>query len=225
MTKRKKLSQTTDTRERILQLLKFQGALTVDQVADALGITSMGVRRHLLALERDGLVRYRVEQRGQGRPGFVYSLTEQGDEFFPRTYSQLANSLIDAVRALYGDAGVERLFDRRTQELAKQYHERLIGKDLKERIAELAQIRSEEGYMSDWEQTDERTYLLREHNCAICQVAKQCQSACSHELDLFRKVLDDADVTRAEHIVKGDKMCAYVIRAKTVRNPQTCEAH
>lgn len=214
MMETKKLSHTTDTRERVLNFLKLKGSMTADQIAAELGITSMGVRRHLITLERDGLLQYRVKQRGQGRPGFVYSLTEQGDEFFPRTYPQLANSLLDTVRALYGDKGVERLFDKRTEELSKQYRERLAGKNLQDKVTELAKIRSEEGYMADWEAIDEKTLVLREHNCAICLIAKKCQSACSHELDLFKKVLTDADVTREEHIVKGDKMCTYVIRAK-----------
>ncbi len=209
-----KFVQTTDTREKVLNLLKVRGALTADQIADELGITSVGVRRHLITMERDGLAKYKVEQRGQGRPGFVYSITEQGDEFFPRTYPQLANSLIETVQALYGNEGIEKLFDKRTEELSRQYQERLASKSLSERVAELAKIRSEEGYMAEWEALDERTLVLREHNCAICQVAKKCQSACSHELDLFKKVLGTADVTREEHIIKGDKMCAYVIRAK-----------
>jgi iron-sulfur cluster biosynthesis transcriptional regulator SufR len=188
--------------------------MTADQLADELGITSMGVRRHLITMERDGLVKYKVEQRGQGRPGFVYAITEDGDEFFPRTYPQLANSLIETIRSLYGNEGVEKLFDRRTEELSRQYEERLVGKTLKERVAELAKIRSEEGYMAEWEALDERAFVLREHNCAICQIAKKCQSVCSHELDLFRKVLEDAEVTREEHIVQGGKMCAYRIRAR-----------
>lgn len=220
-----KLSQTTDTRERVLYLLKLKGALTADLIADELGITSMGVRRHLITLERDGLIKYRIEQRGQGRPGYVYSLTEQGDETFPRTYPQLANSLLDTVKALYGDEGIEKLFDKRTEELSKQYSERLSGKSLKDRVAELVKIRTEEGYMADWEQLDEKTFVLREHNCAICQIAKKCQSACSHELDLFRKVLDDTEVAREKHIIKGDAVCAYVIRAKTGAKPRTPRAH
>jgi iron-sulfur cluster biosynthesis transcriptional regulator SufR len=214
MIETKKLAPTTNTRERVLHLLKLKGSMTADQIADELGITSMGVRRHLITMERDGLLQYRVKQRGQGRPGFVYSLTERGDEFFPRTYPQWANSLLDTVRALDGDKGVERLFDKRTEELSRQYRQRLLGKNLQEKVTELAKIRSEEGYMADWEALDEKTFVLREHNCAICLIAKQYQSACSHELDLFKKALTDADVIREEHIVKGDKMCTYLIQAK-----------
>lgn len=183
-------------------------------MAEALKITSMGVRRHLITLERDGLIQYRIEPRGAGRPRYLYSLTERGDEIFPRTYPQLANSLIENVRAIYGEAGVERLFDQRTEELAKQYKTRMVGKDLAGRVAELAKIREEEGYMADWEQRDAKSFVLREHNCAICQVAKRCPAACRHELELFQRVLPEAGVTRERHIIKGDPMCAYLIRVK-----------
>ncbi len=56
------------TRRRILTRLKKDGGMTCQELAEALGITSMGVRRHLIMLERDGLVTYSAVQRGLGRP-------------------------------------------------------------------------------------------------------------------------------------------------------------
>ena len=83
-----------DTRHRILQLLKLQGPLTTDEMSQELKITYMGVRQHLTPAVHDGLIRYHTEQRGVGRPTYVYSLTELGDELFPRTYPPLANNLL-----------------------------------------------------------------------------------------------------------------------------------
>jgi iron-sulfur cluster biosynthesis transcriptional regulator SufR len=206
--------QMQETRRKILQLLKFKGEMTADQLGQALKITSMGVRRHLTTLERDGLIQYRTMQRGMGRPSYLYALTAQGDELFPRTYEQLANSLLETVKVIEGESGVEQLFAKRTDLLAAQYRARIADKDLKERVAELSQIRTEEGYMADWEMLDEDAFLLREHNCAICQVAKRSVAACSHELELFRRVLDGAEVLRKSHIVRGDRTCTYLIQRK-----------
>jgi iron-sulfur cluster biosynthesis transcriptional regulator SufR len=213
--------QMQETRRRILQLLKLKGEMTADELSQALKITSMGVRRHLTMLERDGLIRYETAQRGMGRPSYLYSLTPLGDERFPRTYAQLANSLLEAIQALQGEVGIERIFEKRTEWLESQYRARLAGKDLEGRVAELARIRTEEGYMADWEKRDVDTYLLYEHNCAICQVASRCSSACSYELELFRRVLADAKVDRETHIIKGDRMCTYVIRRKSARRAGT----
>lgn len=205
---------TPETRRKILEFLKFNGTMTADELSEALGITAMGVRRHLTTLERDGLIHYKTAQRKMGRPSYLYSLTEHGDELFPRTYAQFADSLLETIRAVDGEAGVEKLFDQRTELWEREYRVRMTKKTLQERVAELAKIRTEEGYMADWEQLDRETFLLREHNCAICQIAKKCATACSHELALFRRVLDDAEVTREKHIMKGDGACIYLIQPK-----------
>lgn len=202
------------TRRKILELLKLRGPMTAHQVAKELGMTAMGVRSHLICLERDGLIRHEPIPKKLGRPSYVYALTAQGDELFPRTYAQFAQSLLETIRALEGAKAIERLFEQRTKILAAQYRARMNDKSLGERVAELAKIRTEEGYMADWEELDRNTFLLREHNCAICQIAHTCPTACRHELELFRRVLDDAEVTRDKHIIKGDWACTYVIRPR-----------
>jgi len=200
------------TRRRLLELLKRAGALTADELAEKLDITSMGVRQHLQTLERDGLVTYVCEQRGMGRPCNVYRLTGDGDELFPRTYAHMANALLSAARQLDGEGGVNRLLEARNRKLEAQYEARMAGKDFAERVEELARIRTEEGYMADWDQLDEDTFVLREHNCAICQIAEQCAQACAFELKLFQKVFDDAEVRRETHMIQGDSTCTYVIQ-------------
>ena len=203
-----------NTRERILYLLKRDGPMTADGLAHSLNITSMGVRQHLNLLEKDGLVAHHSEKHKMGRPGYFFSLTEVGDDFFPRTYAQMANNILETVRQLDGEKGVEKIFRRRVEVLEKQYRARMKQPDLAGRIAELAAIRTEEGYMSDWKKESANKFVLRELNCAICQVAKQCIQACNYEMKLFQKVLPETEITREEHIVKGDRMCTYIIRKK-----------
>ena len=49
-------ARTVPTREQILVLLRRHGHLSAPRLADQLGITSVGVRRHLALLKRDGVV-------------------------------------------------------------------------------------------------------------------------------------------------------------------------
>lgn len=200
------------TRRRLLELLKSQGGQTADELADRLEITSMGVRQHLQTLERDGLVTHVCEQRGMGRPCNVYRLTPDGDELFPRTYAHMANALLSAARQLEGEGGITRLLETRNRELEAQYQARLANKGFAERVEELALIRTEEGYMADWERIDDDTFALREHNCAICQIAEQCPQACAFELKLFQQVFGDATIRRERHMIQGDETCTYVIQ-------------
>ena len=204
-----------DTRENILYLLKIGGPKTIDDLSQTLKISSMGVRQHLISLEDEGFVRHRTERRGVGRPCYLYSLARSGDELFPRSYAQLGNNLLDTIRDLDGEVGVEKIFKRRTEKLAVQYQTRIAGKSLVDQVKELAQIRTEEGYMAEWEMRDEDTFVLHEHNCAILQVACNCTQACDYEKMLFRQVLDGAEVNRESHIASGGQKCTYVIQRKT----------
>ena len=78
----------------------------------------------------------------------------------------------------------------------------MAGKRFEERLAEMAKIQSESGYMAEWKQLDHGTFQITEHNCAIARVAQQCQHACVCELAMFRELLQ-ATVSRQEHIVAG----------------------
>ncbi len=205
--------ENQSTRQQIATLLRARGGLTAKEIADELGITPMGARRHLTLLERDGLLQVNIARQKMGRPTFVYSLTEQAHDLFPKNYDTLATQLLDAAQATSGDNGVSRLFAARMDQLLAQYRPRMQGKDLAGRVRELATIQDEAGYMAVWEPADNGGFLLREQNCAIYRVACRFQQACQFEIELFRRLLD-ADITRVEHQMKKERFCTYLVREK-----------
>jgi predicted ArsR family transcriptional regulator len=202
------------TRRAVLDLLKREGPQTVAQLGAALGLSGVGVRRHLEVLEHVGLVRQSTRPQGRGRPAYVYALTEVGHDLFPRNYHQLVAQLLEAAASELGPEAVERLFDHRQQELAELYAGRTRGRSLPDLATALAAIQDENGYMADCHQTGDGRWLVREHNCAIARVAGAWPTACSHELALFRQLAGPGvDVERVAHIQAGDPVCAYVLRA------------
>ncbi len=203
------------TRRQILQILRTEGNSTAQQLAEKLQITSMGVRRHLTTLERDGLIQMQAQRQPTGRPTFVYGLTPAGFETFPKSYDLLATQVLDVVRASEGDARVAQIFAGRMEQLYEQFAPRMTGKNLGERIQELAKIQDEAGYMARWEKV-KGGYLLKEQNCAIYRVACRFQDACQFEIELFRRLLD-ADLERVEHQVRGDLACTYFIPEASFR--------
>jgi ABC-type histidine transport system ATPase subunit len=89
---------------------------------------------------------------------------------------------------------------------------------LKERLQQLASVRTEEGYMAEVHPAGPGAFLFIENHCPICAAATACQGFCATELDLFRSVLgSDASVERTEHIVSGDRRCVYRVTAKRRR--------
>ncbi len=206
--------QDRPTREQVLYLLKLHGRMTVKELSQALSITPMGVRQHLEVLAREGLITHEWVRRGRGRPSQVFSLTPQGDERFPRAYEQLLLSLLADLESLHGPETVEALFVQRMHKQREEYQRRLAGRvTLRERVAELARVRHEEGYLAGWEQVDEHTFVLVEHNCPVRAVAAAHVYPCRYELQLFASLFPDAQVEREELLVTGQPRCRYVIRA------------
>lgn len=201
-------------REKILFLLKTKGPQTAADIARRLGVTAMAVRQHLYQLKEDGNVRFDDQRRKVGRPARVWSLTTETASHFPDSHGELAVGILRAVQHAFGDDGVTRLIEQRTRDQAALYGERLARKQgLRAKVAELARIRDEEGYMAEWSREPDGTLLLIENNCPICAAAETCQDLCRGELALFQQVLN-AEVEREEHILEGSRRCVYRIARK-----------
>lgn len=202
------------TREYILQLLKTRGALSTKELTDELGITVMAVRRHIQSLEKDNLITAKTIRQAMGRPTAVYTLTQQAEGFFPRKYHTLTLELLGELEDHFGEDAVEKLFEGRKNKLLQKYDVSMQGKEFADRVAMLANIQNENGYMVEWEQINEEEYVLKEHNCPIEQVATKYQHACQCELQLFKALLGDADVSRTDCLAKGGQRCTYSIKRK-----------
>ena len=201
------------TRRAVLELLKRRGPLTVAALAQALGVSAVAVRRHLEALEQEGLVTQGTRPSGRGRPAYLYALTERGHELFPRNYQQLSLQLLQAVEEELGPQVIERLFGHREAALARLYEGRTRGRSLPEVARALAEIQDENGYMASCHALSDGEYLVQEHNCAIARVAGAYPTACAHELALFRRLAGpDVAVERVQHMQAGDPVCAYRLR-------------
>ena len=150
----------------------------------------------------------------RGRPSRRWLLTEAGHARFPDRHADLTVQLIDQVRGLFGDAGLDKLIAAREETSEQQYRLHLGNAGaLPERVAALVQARSSEGYMAEVETRDDGALLLVENHCPICAAARKCQQFCRSELDLFQRVLGpDCTVGRIEHMLDGARRCVYVIK-------------
>ncbi|CAI6014748.1 helix-turn-helix transcriptional regulator [Cohnella sp. JJ-181] len=201
------------TRQQLLQTLRTGGGGSIASLSQALSITEMGVRRHVQALEREGLVAAEVVKQAMGRPMAVYRLTQRADDLFPKNYPQLALDLLGELDGdPEGEAMIGRLFAGRRDKLVARHMAAMAGATLEERVAELSEIQQAGGYMSHWERDGTGDgYTLYEYNCPIAQVAGKYRQACSCEQQLFETLLG-AEVNRTECIADGGAKCTYAIR-------------
>jgi DeoR family suf operon transcriptional repressor len=201
------------TRRALLIELKREGEARAEALAAALGITVSAVRQHLTALAGEGLVAHREVKDGPGRPKHVYHLAPAAEHLFPKTYGELATELLDHLQA--EDPGlVERLFERRRRRRAAAAKARLAGKPFGDRVAELARILDDDGYLADFEALPDGGFRITEHNCAVLDVARRVGHAGTSELAFLRAALPDARVERVQHIVAGAHVCSYEVRPK-----------
>ncbi len=204
-------------RDRVLFLLKTRGEQTAQQLAERLGITAMGVRQHLAALGDEGLVAYADARRKVGRPARVWRLTEAAAGRFPDSHAELTADLLESMVEAFGEEGLDRLLQARAKRQLRDYRERLPGPDapVARRVAALAQLRRNEGYMADWSREHDGSFLLVENHCPICVAASACTNLCRDELQLFRRVLGpDVAVERVDHLLAGARRCAYRVEPK-----------
>ncbi|MEZ4516828.1 MAG: DeoR family transcriptional regulator [Chloroflexota bacterium] len=71
------------TREVILHTIKLSPQIAVEALAEAADVSPVTVRHHLNALQADGLIEAESVRRKVGRPYYVYSISERGQELFP----------------------------------------------------------------------------------------------------------------------------------------------
>lgn len=205
-------------RDGVLLLLKMKGPQTAARMAKRLDVTTMAVRQHLSVLQEEGVVDYVTERRKVGRPARVWRLTPKAHDRFQDCHGELAVGMLQAVQSAFGEEGLERLIGERARQQIESYCGRMPGPGtpLEQRVAALARIRREEGYMAEWHRTRDGTIDLVENHCSIYGAARFCQMLCSAELSLFRAVLgDDVSVDRFEHLIGGDRRCAYRISKRT----------
>ena len=206
--------RTIPTRRKLFRILKEEGGRSAETLAEHLGLTKMGVLKHLHVARDEGLVEERSQAHKRGRPTKIWSLTEKADAVFPDAHAELAASLISQMRASLGESAVKQLMDTRTREQIEMYSGHV--KSLKSAAAKarkLAQLRSDEGYMATVEQSGDDLLLIERH-CPICVAAKACSGLCASEGEVFYALFSDHDVNREEHIISGDGRCAYRISMK-----------
>lgn len=200
--------------DQILFLLKTRGPNTAQALAGLLDLTSMGARRQLEAAHEKGLVSFDDVADKVGRPSRRWTLTDAGHARFPDRHADLTLQLIGQARAVFGEAGLERLIEAREHAIEAHYRMQVDDQQgLLAKVDALARARDAEGYMADTEVREDGSVLLIENHCPICAAARECQNFCRSELEIFQRVMGvDCKVERAEHLLAGARRCVYVIK-------------
>jgi DeoR family suf operon transcriptional repressor len=196
----------------LLVALKKAQPMTAHELGDRFGLTANALRRHLKALEEDGLVRFAREVRGVGAPVYTYSLTAAGEALFPRSYVAVLATALDALRAQRGDEAVTSVLESEWQQLADEAGPLLNALPLSERVALVAELLTSKGYMAESVDTasvgETTTTTLRIHNCAVREIVERFPEACEVEAKFVEQLLG-VPLVRGQHRRDGCGRCEY----------------
>jgi predicted ArsR family transcriptional regulator len=205
------------TKRRIVKMLKTEGPLDAATLAERIGVSAMAIRQHLYILQDEKMVTAKERPVPLGRPAKYWELTRKADRLFPDAYAELSVSLIDSLNEAFGPDGLQKILERRTARQRASYSARILSSmPLRRKLQKLAKIRTDEGYMAEVRSEGAGLYLFIENHCPICAAASSCTGLCANELVLFKSILGPgAKVERVEHILAGERRCAYKVSIGT----------
>lgn len=198
------------TRGRVVTLLR-RDRHTVEDLARALGLTGNGIRAHLAVLERDGIVWQRgvvSRESGGGKPAYVYELTPQAEEMFPRAYQPVLLRLLEVLD--------ERIGREESESLLREVGERMAGGQtvpdagVHARLEEAVAVLNDLGGLAELEELD-GGFVIQGYSCPLAAVTSEHPEACRMAETLISEL---SGVPVHEHCERGSKpRCCFEIGA------------
>jgi len=204
------------TKDRILQTLLRKPKITINELAEAVGINAISVRHHLTNLQMEGLIAADEERHGVGRPRLVYSLTEDGMERFPTKYLRLTTRLLTQMKDSMPGPVVAQLFSQIAEDMASEYSSQVQGMSMEERLELVKEMLAQEGFTVEWEKkgTD---YQIHEISCPYYQIGVAHPEVCTVDQTLISKMLA-LPASKVQCILDGGAHCTYVVHTVAAKN-------
>ena len=198
------------TRGQIVTLLRRSGR-TVEDLARSLDLTDNGIRAHLAVLERDGIARQRGSVRrssGGGKPAYVYELTREAEDLFPKAYEPTLRRLLDVLSDQLGPEESEALLRSVGRRLAEEHSTRADGAHA--RLETAVEVFNELGGLAELEERD-GAVIIRGYSCPLAGVTLDHPEVCRMAEALVGEV---AGVSVREHCDRGERpRCCFEVAA------------
>ena len=203
------------TRGQILALLR-RGQMTVDELAQAIGITDNAVRLHLAALERDGLARGAGVRRegGVGKPATLYTVAPEAESAFSKAYEPVLTTLLVTLSGRLGERELSDLLRDVGRQLAATSVS--AGATLEQRVRAAAAVLDALGADTEVAASGSTGYVLRGFACPLSRSVAQCPPLCGAVEELV------AGITKAKVQERCDRSdaprCSFVVTPRPARN-------
>jgi predicted ArsR family transcriptional regulator len=200
------------TRGQIVTLLRRSNR-TVEELARALDLTDNGVRAHLAVLERDSIVRQRGSVRsssGGGKPAYVYELTQEGEDLFPKAYEPILDRLLDVLAEQLESDESETLLRTVGRLMAEEQIVPTNG--ARARLEAATDMLNKLGGLAELEERD-GGFVIRGYSCPLAGVTPDHPEVCRMAETLIAEL---ASVPDHEHCDRGERArCCFEIASSS----------
>ncbi|CAM3786203.1 helix-turn-helix transcriptional regulator [Micrococcus flavus] len=204
------------TRERVLDRVLTRGPVSAAEVGRALGLTPAAVRRHLDALEDEGLVAVKTVSaaRGAGRPSRRYVVTPQAQRRLGGDHLDVALASLERLVELGGEEELRRQARGAFAHVEDAYTAAVAGRtlELAERTRVLTQVLDETGFAASVRRVGAglaptlRADQVCQGHCPLQGLPDRHPEFCEEETALFARLLG-VDVRRLSTLASGGHVC------------------
>ncbi|WP_180342587.1 helix-turn-helix transcriptional regulator [Auritidibacter ignavus] len=209
-------SSRENTREKVLHAVLTSGPVSAASIGSELHLTAAAVRRHLDALESEGLIEVKSVSgdAGAGRPSKRYVVTHKGQQQLGDDYLAVTSAAMEMIAELGGPEAVRRFARDHFAEVETLFLDRATDEmTLSERIKVLTAVLDELGYAATTRRagrgarvTTLRAAQICQGHCPIKDLAAQYPEFCEEETELFARLLQ-VDVRRLATLPTGGHVC------------------
>ncbi|HQF71543.1 MAG TPA: DeoR family transcriptional regulator [Promineifilum sp.] len=197
------------TRDVILHSIKSLSHPTVEDLAEAADVSPVTVRHHLNALLAEGTIEAATVRRKVGRPYYVYSISEKGQELFPKRYVRLTNRLLDEMKDRLPQSVIDAIFDGVVENVLDDHRGEFEHLALEDRLDFLVALLAEEGFLCTWERTDAGLRIV-EYSCPYVSIAGYHAEVCTFDRKLMDGILQ-LPVRQDSCILQGGECCQFTV--------------
>lgn len=199
------------TRDIILHAIKRSPQIKIEALAQVADVSPVTVRHHLNALQADGLIEVETVRRNVGRPYYVYSLSQQGQELFPQRYFSLTNRLLNELKNRLPQPALTDIFTSVVQSLVAEQQEQFQKLSFEERLDYVIDLLAKEGFLARWEHTPEG-YQIIEYSCPYISMGQQHNEVCTFDKHLMLTILQ-VPIEQHSCMLHGDGCCRFSVVA------------
>nr|WP_306428910.1 metalloregulator ArsR/SmtB family transcription factor [Corynebacterium sp. 76QC2CO] len=198
-----------ETRREIMLLILKAGQISATQLAEQLGLSATGIRRHLDVLVDEGLAELAPARRshGRGRPAKAFRLTASGRAQFGHEYDTLAALALETLRETAGQEAVKSFALKRVERILQGIAAPSARDEasIRETAAAVVEAFSNHGYAATVTQAGKGVQICQ-HHCPIAEVAQEFPELCEAEHQVIAELLGH-HVQPLASIADGHNIC------------------